>query len=290
MDSLSQIKLSSVMTLSSGSPTVTVGLIDGPIDFNHTAFQNSRIKTVKESQIGACKAADSVACVHGTFVAGILCAKRGLVAPAICPNCQIILYPIFSDNTPSHNNNVNTILSSSTPEELSQAIIETVDAGANVINLSLGLNTSFITTYCRLQEAYDYALKHHVIIITAAGNQGNIGYFSILNHPWVIPIAACDEYGHPDSLSNFGHSIGRRGLLAPGVNITSTRPSEGYIRMSGTSFAAPFVTGTVALLWSLFPNATVEDIMRSITSNHRRTIIPPVINAEAAWKFLKAIY
>ena len=60
-------------------------------------FRRSRIRTVKDSQLGACKNASGIACTHGTFVAGILCAKRGLSAPAICPNCEIILNPIFRE-------------------------------------------------------------------------------------------------------------------------------------------------------------------------------------------------
>ena len=77
-------------------------------------------------------------------------------------------------------------------------------------------------TYSRLQEAYDYARQHGTIIVAASGNQGNIGSISLINNQWIIPVAACDEYGRLDSMSNFGKSIGNRGLMAPGVNITST--------------------------------------------------------------------
>ncbi|MGC1132941.1 MAG: hypothetical protein WA941_08960, partial [Nitrososphaeraceae archaeon] len=74
MDPLNQIKLHSLISISSGNPKMVIGLIDGPIDFNHVGFQSSRIRTVKGSQLGACKMASSLACIHGTFVAGILCA------------------------------------------------------------------------------------------------------------------------------------------------------------------------------------------------------------------------
>jgi hypothetical protein len=56
----------------------------------------------------------------------------------------------------------------STPEELSKAIIETVDAGARIINLSLGLSASALMVYNELQETYDYAPKHDVILVAAA--------------------------------------------------------------------------------------------------------------------------
>jgi subtilisin family serine protease len=290
MDPLSQTGLQSLINVSSGNPNIAIGVIDGPIDFSHPAFQGSKIRTVKDSQFAACKNVSSIACTHGTFVAGILCAKRGLSAPAICPNCQIILYPIFRENETNNIRNDSDPFPSATPEELSNAIIETIDAGARVINLSLGLFSSSLTVYDKLQQAYDYALHKGVIIVVAAGNQGNIGNISLINHQWLIPVAACDEDGRLDPMSNFGPSIGNRGLMAPGVNITSTYPGGKYTHMSGTSFAAPFVTGTIALLWSIFRNYTAASIIYSVimsASSRRRSVIPPLFNAEVAFKLLK---
>lgn len=136
------------------------------------------------------------ACRHGTFIAGILCAKRGLASPAICPGRTLLIRPIFIDQVLTSNNNKrdNDVLSfpSTTPEELSDAIIEVVDAGAVIINLSLGLSTSSLMTYPKLQEAYNYSRKHGAIIVAASGNQGNIGS---IDNQWIIPVAACDEYG-----------------------------------------------------------------------------------------------
>jgi hypothetical protein len=97
VDPLNQVKLHPLMTASSGNPKVVIGLIDGPIDFSHPDFQGSRIRTANESQLAACKIAHSAACMHGTFVAGILSAKRGISAPAICPNCEVVLRPVFAE-------------------------------------------------------------------------------------------------------------------------------------------------------------------------------------------------
>src|SRR5215203_728564 len=267
MDPLEQVKLRTLMDISTGIPEVIIGLIDGPIDFRHSAFQDSNITTVKDSQYAACRSADGIACMHGTFIAGMLCARRGLVAPAICPDCKLLLYPIFSEREKEALGNKNStvpLLPSTTPKELSNAIIETVDAGAKIINISAGLSTSSLLAYKELEDAYNYAMRKGVIVVAAAGNQGNIGYRSLLNYRWVIPVAACDEQGRLTPMSNFGPSIGSRGLMAPGVNITSTSPNGGYSKMVGTSFAAPFVTGAIALLWSTFPKAIVEHIMHSI--------------------------
>jgi subtilisin family serine protease len=295
MDPLSQIRLSSILNISSGNPDIKIGLVDGPLDYTHKAFQGSRIRAVKESQLAACKSASSIACRHCTFVAGILCAKRGSSAPAICPGCTLLLRPVFMNETQVANDeaiNRNILFPSTTPEELSDAVIEVVDAGARIINLSLGLSTSSLTTYPMLQEAYDYARRHGAIILAASGNQGNIGAISLLNNQWIIPVAACNENGQLDPISNFGHSIGIRGVMAPGINITSTSSGGGYAQMSGTSFAAPFVTGAIALLWSIFPKAKTVELVRAIrptVSYGNRKIIPPLVDIEAAYHILKSI-
>lgn len=289
MDPLSQIKLEFIMNISSGNPDIKIGLVDGPLDYNHPAFQGSRITAVKESQLQACKSASSIACRHATFIAGILCARRGFSAPALCPGCTLLLRPIFMEEILANRKHIN--LPSTTPEELSEAIIEVVNTGAHIINLSLGLSTSSLITYPMLQEAYDYARKHGSIIVAASGNQGNIGSMSLLNNQWIIPVAACNEYGLIHPMSNFGPSVGNRGLMAPGVNITSTSSAGGYIQMSGTSFAAPFVTGSLALLWSLFPRITAAELINAVRRSSsgclHRSIIPALLNVEKAYDLLK---
>jgi len=216
----------------------------------------------------------------------MLASERGLGAPAICPNCEIILRPIFDDNH-GETDKINHF-PSSTPRELASAIVEIVDTGARIINLSLGLSTSSISRFSELQEAYDYAFRKRVIIVAAAGNQGNIGFFPVIDHQWIIPVVSCDLQGRFDPISNIGPSIARRGLMAPGVNITSTVPGGGYRQLSGTSFAAPFVTGTIALLASIFKGATPAQLVGSIRQQIRRQkIFPPLCDAEKSKELLQ---
>src|SRR5438309_1056056 len=87
---LAAVKLSPLMALASGSPDMRVGLIDGPIAIHHPDLANVHIGEIPERLSGTCAQTSSVACQHGTFVAGILCAKRSSIAPAICPNCTLL--------------------------------------------------------------------------------------------------------------------------------------------------------------------------------------------------------
>ena len=151
----------------------------------------------------------------------MLCAKRGSSAPAICPDCTLLVRPIFTE-TPA----ANAQMPSATPEELATAITDVIGAGANVINLSAALSHPSPRAEHQLEQALDYAAQRGVLVVAAAGNQGTVGSSTITRHPWVIPVIACDLQARPTAESNLGSSIGRWGLTAPGQNIVSLGPTE----------------------------------------------------------------
>src|SRR4029077_9032084 len=126
-----------------------------------------------------------------------------------------------------------------------------------------------------LGQALDHAANSGVIVVAAAGNQGTVGSTAITGHPWVIAVIACDGCGIPLSESNLGNSIGRRGLSAPGEGITSLGTVGHAAPSGGTSVAAPFVTGAIALVWSEFPSASAGQIRVAITQAHTQR--PPTV-------------
>jgi subtilisin family serine protease len=284
MTPLELVKLTALMERTSGKPEVIVGLIDGPITIAHPDLAGAPIREIPGKRVGTCAQANSTACMHGTFVAGILCAKRTSSAPAICPNCTLLVRPIFAE-TPADNGP----MLSATPTELAAAIIESIEAGARVLNLSAALAQPSSTSQRDIQESLDYAAQRGVIVVAAAGNQGMVGSSPITRHPWVIPIAAYDLAGRPMTQSNLGRSIGRRGLGAPGHHITSLGAEGKPLTLSGTSAAAPFVTGAVALLWSVFPAATAVEVKEAVSqayASRRTAVVPPLLDAWAAYQIL----
>jgi len=130
-----------------------------------------------------------------------------------------------------------------------------------------------------------------VLVVAAAGNDGTIYSSVITRHPWVIPVTACGQSGTPLGTSNLSPSLGRRGLLAPGDRITSLGPNGQTMTLSGTSFAVPFVTGAIALLRSVFPEASAAEVRMAIVppTMRRAAIVPPMLDATAAYQRLAAI-
>lgn len=282
---LELVRLSPLMQISRGREQTRIGLIDGPVDTSLPELSAARIHEVPGTIGGTCESASSISCMHGTFVAGILCANRGSAAPAICPDCTLLIRPIFAETTSS-----NSPMPVATPEELAQAIVDCIEAGAHVINLSAALENPSPRGERRLEAALDYCAKRSVIVVAAAGNQGVVGSSVVTRHSWVIPVIACDSRGTPLSYSNLGHSTGRRGLSAPGQDITSLAANGRLATFGGTSAAAPFVTGTIALLLSMLPDATAASVKLAITSADgvtRTTVVPPLLNAWAAYQTLR---
>jgi subtilisin family serine protease len=279
---LELVKLAALMQLTSGNPDVRVGLIDGPVALDHPDLAVERMHSLRDS--AACSLTHSSACAHGTFVAGILSARRASAAPAICPDCTLLIRPVFGESPSARDQ-----MPIATPDELAEAILDCIAAGSRVLNLSLALTASTLRGEQALKGVLDYAAKRGVVVVAAAGNQDTVGSSCITRHPWVIPIASCSLQGRPIGGTNLGCSIGTRGLSAPGDNITSLGTGGSTVAQGGTSVATPFVTGTVALLWSVFPTATAADVKLAVIQAGgaaRRSVTPPLLDGWGAYQAL----
>lgn len=288
MNPLEWVKLSALMERASGSPEVAVGLIDGPVFAQHPDLAGGHIAPVGGKISATCAQERDTACLHGTFIAGILCARRGSPAPAICPGCTLLVRPIFRGAGGG-----NGQVPQAAPGDLAEAIVETIEAGARVINLSAALAQAVSSGQRELEEALDFSASRGVLVVAAAGNQATLGSSVITRHPWVIAVAAYDGQGRPMIETNLGSSIGRRGLGAPGDGITSLEMDGRPLKFSGTSAATPFVTGAIALLWSEFPAASAAEMKFTVlqgAASRRASVVPPLLDAAAAYQWLRNLH
>jgi len=288
MNALDMVALSRLMEITVGRPEVIVGLIDGPVFMKDKNVWSENVVQGKSGNAlcSSCALPESAACGHGTFVASLLSARRGTAAPAICPGCTLLVNPIFPESISGVES-----MPTASPEQLATAIVETVNAGAHLLNLSVGLWPPSSRDQRMLQLALDHAAQRGAIAVVASGNQKSIGSSTMTRHPCAIPVVGCDEKGMPTAESNLGHSIGRLGLRAPGTAITGFGSDGNPRSLEGTSIATPFVTGAVALLWSEFPNASSTDIRYAVQRSSRIgriAVVPPLLNAWAAYESLSA--
>ena len=194
---------------------------------------------------------------HGTHVAGIAAGvgnnSKGVIG--VAPLAKIIPVRVL-DST-----------GSGTIDAVAQGIEYAAKLGANVINLSLGAFGLDLGSLSLLQSAVDFARSLGSIIVAAAGNSNaDVDDFSPANLEGVLSVGATDPYDARAGFSNYGSKLF---ITAPGTDILSlgtrkthigTAVSSSYYRASGTSMAAPFVSGAVALLLDKYPGASLDFI------------------------------
>ena len=158
MNPLSLVRLQALMALSGGSASVSVGLLDGPVVAGHPDLHQARIRPVGGEGAG-CALLQSSACAHGTFVAGILVARRGSPAPAICPGCTLLVRPIFGETATGGR------VPAATPGEVGRAIVECVQAGTLILNLSAATGEPSTRIERELRQALDFAAARGVLVV-----------------------------------------------------------------------------------------------------------------------------
>ncbi len=143
---------------------------------------------------------------------------------------------------------------------VAQGIVTAVGRGASVINLSIGSYTESAV----LSEAVAYAVNQGVAVIAAAGNDGSNAPSYPAAYEGVVGVSALDAEGQIANFANYGDAVD---LAAPGVEVVAAWEQSALITMSGTSAAAPFVTGAVAALLSTGQAANGVEAV-SLLENH----------------------
>lgn len=281
------VGLTPLLERTAGRPEVRVSLIDGPVALDHPALCGGRFLQIGNDPGLSCRHRGMGSCAHGTFIAGMLAAARNSATPGICPGCTFLVHPIFTERPlqPDHQ-------PATTADALANAIYNSVKSGARILNLSVNLNQVSSQSHTPVSEAIQYAADNGVIAVAAASNTGASAQSALTNHPWVVPVVAAANSGHPLATSVLTPRIGRHGLSAPGERV-SISGHPGFLgTLTGTSAAAAFVTGAIALIWSEVPQAKAVNVRSAVTSRpfgHRAGLQPPMLNAWRAYQDLRLI-
>jgi subtilisin family serine protease len=224
---------------------VTVAVVDTGVDLAHPDLVDS---LVAGWDIVGDDASPTDGHGHGTHVAGIVGAatNNALGVAGMGWGTKVMPVRVLDDRGEGD------------VWSVAQGIRYAVDHGARVINLSLGGDSGGES----LADAIVYAQDRGAIVIAAAGNQNTSAPFYPAAYEGVIGVSATNASDEKASFSNYGAYVD---VAAPGDSIYSTlRRPAGYGYMSGTSMAAPMVSGLAALLWTHHPEASAAQIVAAI--------------------------
>jgi len=263
---LHRINASQAWTITTGQP-ITIAIVDTGVDLSHPDLAAHIVPGY--NVISPTISADDDN-GHGSHVAGIAAAvtDNGVGVAGVSWNARIMPVKVLDEEGAGWS------------ADVAEGVIWAVDHGAQIINLSLGSPWPSLT----VRDAIDHAHNQDALIVAAAGNEyqyrNPVQYPAALRH--VLAVAATGDRDEHARYSSTGLYVD---VSAPGGNpynpndternhwIWSTywrgdegKPAEGYMRMSGTSQAAPHVAGLAALIWPVNPdlsNDQVEELIKA---------------------------
>ena len=211
---------------------IKVGVIDTGIDVKHNDLKN-RIKKVVNFTGGKIDdVTDEVG--HGTHVAGCIAAEQngtGIVGAA--PECDLYIAKAFDNN--------GVAVSGAVEKSLRWMI----DNGVNIVNMSFSSEVANKSERMLINECY----RNNVFLVAAAGNSGGEGDADTIGYPAkyssVMAVTAVDMNKKRSTFSSQGDSAQ---LAAAGTDILSTYKNNSYALLSGTSMAAPLISGAAAVM------------------------------------------
>jgi type VII secretion-associated serine protease mycosin len=241
---------------------VTVAVIDTGVDEGHPDLANRvlgnlGLNLVEKGQ----RAFDDHG--HGTHVAGIIAGVRnnGIGSAGVAPDAQIIPIRVIGAD------------GSGTSFDTAQAVLYAIRQKVRILNMSLGAaDRSEVEA-----QAIRQAQASGVLVVAAAGNEAMAGNFPEYpaSYPGVVSVAAVAPDFTRAPFSNYNSGVT---LAAPGVDVFSTLPTRfgtesPYGYLSGTSMAAPFVSGVAALIQSRYPDWSAAMVRERLMRTARDLVV-----------------
>jgi subtilisin family serine protease len=256
-----------------GHPSVTVAVLDTGVDVRHAELEG---RVGKRADFVNLTGLDTTPFVgdftghddapddevgHGTHVSGIVVGRGLEMDEGVAPECRVMAVRVLATMRDG-----NQLVGAGIVDNINTGIKWAVDNGADVINMSLGIrHTGGGLPH---QDVIRYALSKNVTVVAASGNDGTAERYYPGALQGVIAVGATDEQGAVAGFTSYGARIS---VVAPGSRIYSAFARGGYAFASGTSQAAPFVAGAVALLKSYARERGRALGNRAITAILKRT-------------------
>lgn len=246
------LELAGAWDFTTGDENVLIAVLDTGINRQHVEFAGRVLPGYDFINDDADPADDHG---HGTHVAGTIAAAidNGHGGAGVCPECRLLPVKVLDENNLGAWSTV------------AEGLLYAAEQGADIINLSLGGPQQSQT----LTEAIRYVQEQGVLVVAAAGNAGGSSPFYPAALDDVLAVGATNEDDEIWYLSNTGVYVD---VVAPGYMVYSTSingdtPNNGYSYMTGTSMAAPHVSGLAGLLLSQDLTRTAAELARAIAES-----------------------
>jgi serine protease len=235
-----------------GDPNMIVAVVDTGIDYSHPDLKERTLLgqdfTFRPGWLFNRKDKDGPMDdnAHGTHCAGIIgaTANNGLGIAGVAPDVRLMAVKVLGGD------------GGGSQYDVMKGVAYAVTNGAKVVNMSLG---GTATTSVE-RKFYEAAVASGALIVAATGNSADgVGFPAA--YPGILSVGATDSGG---ALARFSNHDETMSVTAPGVGILSTIPGNTYAKFSGTSMAAPFVSGVAALVWSAHPEWTASEVKAHI--------------------------
>ena len=253
--------------------TVTVATLDTGVDFDHADLEDNLLMDYAWDAYNSKPLSASVPngdrIGHGTMVAGIISARanNGIGLAGASFNATILPVKVFNDTGAPEATTASVLSGYKYVVDL--ATSKTIP-NLRVINTSFGsYNTSSSSGYCLKDEALRKAIvsaKNAGIVTVCSGGNGKDGKPRTDNiYPADFDECVAVTALNTDNTNCYWSDYNKKkNISAPGLLVTTTDATGGYSKASGTSMAAPIVSGVFALLFAAVPAATVDDACNAV--------------------------